>query len=98
MGAVENGGAVIGLTFVQFIITTVIMMIVLFIWRLIKGKPFGAAKGKRICKWNSIIIFLASIASTLLLKVGLIGGIGAIIYYFINKWTFVDEEDIENIQ
>ena len=94
----ENSSTYIMLGFLQFLITTVIMMIVPFIWRLINGEKFSANKGKRICKWNSIILFLASIASTLLLGIGLIGGLGAIIYYFINKWTFVDEEDIEGIR
>ena len=81
----ENSSTYIMLGFLQFLITT-------------DGKKFSANKGKRICKWNSIILFLASIASTLLLGIGLIGGLGAIIYYFINKWTFVDEEDIEGIR
>ena len=66
-------------------------MIVPFIWRVINRQPFTCEKGKKICKWNSIIVGIISIILYVIIEINLVGWIYAIIYYFINKWSFVDE-------
>lgn len=82
------------LALIDLVICSVAMMIVPFIWRIINKRRFELQKGKKICKWNSIIIFIISIIMTASGGVSIIGGLGAVMYYFINKWLFVDEEGI----
>lgn len=79
------------------LIVSFIMMLIPAIARIINKSRLEFNKGKKICKWNSVIFFILSIIiSTILLNgngfVG-IGGVGAFIFYFINKWIFVEETD-----
>ena len=84
------------LALIDILIYSFILMIVPFVWCLINGEKFDVVKGKKICKWNSIILFALSLAITILNSEPFgIGGVGAIIYYFINKWIFVDETKTE---
>lgn len=80
---------------IDLVACTLVLIIVPFTWRMINGKRFNCEKGKSICKWNSIIILVISIILMISIKFGFVGGIGAIIYYFINKWLFVDENTLE---
>lgn len=80
------------LAIIDLVICSVVMMIVPFIWRLVNKKRFSCQKGKKICKWNSIIIFIISIILSASNNISIVGGLGAIMYYFINKWLFVNEE------
>lgn len=80
------------LALIDLAICSVAMMIVPFIWRLVNKERFTCQKGKKICKWNSIIIFIISIILTASSGVSVIGGLGAVMYYFINKWLFVNED------
>ena len=82
------------LALIDLVIASVAMMIVPFIWRLINKELLPFKKGKRICMWNSIILFIVSIILSATSEISIIGGIGAVIYYFINKWLFVDYMNI----
>jgi len=72
---------------VSLCISTVVMMIVPFIVRMVKRKRLPSISGKRLCMWNSIVLFVLP----LIAGKQVVGGLGALIYYFINKWLFVDE-------
>ncbi len=86
------------LALIDLAICSFCLMIVPFIWRLINKKRFDIKKGKAICRWNSIIAFIISSILMAATDIGFVGGLGALIYYFINKWIFVDEKtNSENI-
>lgn len=89
------------LALIDLLICSVVLMIVPFIWRLVNKKIFDCVKGEKICKWNSIIAFIISIILNITMEISIIGGLGAVMYYFINKWLFVDEnlmpEDEEEV-
>ena len=77
-----------------------IMMLIPLICRLAHKERLEFKTGKKICKWNSIGMFILSVILTIAIDgngfVG-IGGVGALIFYFINKWTFVyDENYVQN--
>lgn len=84
------------LALIDLLICSVALMIVPFIWRLVNKERFDCVKGKKICKWNSIIIFIISIILNVTMEISIIGGLGAVMYYFINKWLFVDEKLISS--
>lgn len=77
-------------------VITAVMMIVPFICRLVNRERLETIKGKKICKWNSIGMFILSVVLTVALSDGNgfvgIGGVGALIFYYINKWVFVYDE------
>ena len=81
---------------IDVVIITSIMMIIPFICRLVNKERLDFIKGKKICKWNSIGMFILSVIMTVALDgngfVG-IGGVGALIFYYINKWLFVSDEN-----
>ena len=74
-------------------VISIIMMIVPLCFRLYNKAPLEYEKGEKICRYNSIIAFCLSIVLTIVVMNGNgffgIGGLGAIIYYFVNKWMFV---------
>ncbi|WP_292473468.1 zinc ribbon domain-containing protein [Methanosphaera sp.] len=78
---------------IDLLIISTMMMIVPFIWRLINKEKFELRKGKKICLWNSIILFVISMILMTIIHFSFIGGIGAIMYYFINKWLFVNYDE-----
>ncbi len=57
-----------------------------------KGK-LDYESGKKLCRNNSIVLFIISMISLGIIGFGAVGGVGAIIYYFINKWLFVEEKE-----
>jgi cell division protein FtsB len=67
------------------------MMVVPFIARMAKKEQLPYKSGKQLCMWNSIIMFVLSAVLLVLTEVNFIGGVGAIIFYFINKWIFVSD-------
>lgn len=81
------------------VITTVLvstqMVLIPLICRLVKKEKLPQKSGKQISLWNSIGMFLVSVViSTMQLPLPIgVGGMGALIFYFINKWLFVAEED-----
>lgn len=81
------------------VITTVLvstqMVLIPLICRLVKKEKLPPKSGKQISLWNSIGMFLVSVViSTMQLPLPIgVGGMGALIFYFINKWLFVAEED-----
>lgn len=84
-------------------IISAVMMIIPFIWRLVNGERLEFTKGKKICKWNSIGMFVLSIIISLAVLDGSgfmgIGGLGALMFYYINKWLFVyDETYVKSIK
>lgn len=81
----------------NMLLVSAVMMAVPFICRMVNKDKLPYKKGKRICLWNSIILFVMSSVLLAFVETGFIGGIGAIIFYFINKWVFVHQYDIENM-
>ena len=77
-------------TLLSLLFTSVVMMAVPFIYSIVKKGSISYDSGKRLCKWNSVILFVLSLLLMPLIGTSLIGGVGAIIYYFINKWVFID--------
>lgn len=78
--------------FIEFGITTIILMIVPLIYYY--NSNYNIEKAKSICKWNSIVIVLISAITW-----EWIGGIGwliALIYYFINLVLFASNTDENN--
>ena len=83
--------------FLDFCISCACMMFIPFICRLSEKKKIEYEEGRKICKWNSIILFIVSV----LLKMtqisgGFIGGPGALFFYFINKWLFVQDKEVKD--
>lgn len=73
---------------------TAVAMFIPLICSLVNRGSLQTKKGKRICIWNSIGMFCLSASLTAVLEtdgfIG-IGGVGAVMYYFINKWLFVSD-------
>ena len=67
------------------LLVSAMMMAVPGVCRLVKKERLPIKSGKRICLWNSILLFVIPT----ILGNNLIGGLGAICFYFINKWLFV---------
>ena len=82
--------------FFSMIITSIIMMIIPFLVRYSNKDLLEYNYGKKICIWNSISIFIISIVINITTngKYIIIGGLGALIYYFINMWLFVSERNV----
>ena len=82
---------------IDFLVINTLMTIVPFSLKLLK--KINTQNGKKICKYNSLIIFILSILTFIILKgpnyFG-IGGLGAIIYYFINMSLFVQDANSAN--
>ena len=74
-------------------IVSAIMMAIPLIVRLVNGQKLDNKFGKQLCMWNSIALFaLSTIAIFADLKqYAIIGGLGALEFYFINKWAFVKD-------
>ncbi|MBR6556898.1 MAG: hypothetical protein IKT60_05640, partial [Clostridia bacterium] len=81
----------------NMLLVSVVMMAVPFICRMVNKNKLPNRKGKRICLWNSIILFVLSCILLAFIETGFIGGIGAFIFYFINKWVFVHQYEIEKV-
>lgn len=85
---------------IDVLITCFIMTIVPLCVVLIKKGRLEVSFGKKICMWNSIIIFIISIVLSVIVLDGDgtmgIGGLGALMFYFINEWIFVDENKTTN--
>ena len=74
------------------LLTTIIMSAVPFVCRLFNKEKLPYTKGKKLCLWNSIILFFLSMVLQTVIALPFIGGIGALFFYFINKWLFVSSE------
>ena len=83
------------IAFWNVVIITVIMMVVPFVFMIINKGKMPNDKGKMVCKWNSIILFIISIILMAIKDMGFVGGFGAWLYYFVNKWLYVDENKEE---
>jgi len=79
---------ILGLCFSAFL-----SMTIPFACKVIRGEKLPHKKGKWICIFNSIFAFVVSIVLQGLYNILVVGGIGAIFYYFINKWMFVSDRD-----
>lgn len=75
-------------------LVSVVMMIIPVICRLANGQRLPYESGNKLCTWNSVGIFLASVACQAMeLPIPVaVGGLGALCFYFINKWLFVSEK------
>ena len=88
-----DAGYTLLLSLANLAITSFIMMLVPFICRLTNRGKLGYESGRRICKWNSIILFILASVALVVTGIIFVGGIGAVFYYFINKWLFVEDEE-----
>ncbi len=90
-------GKEVGLAFLtaalELLIISAITMAIPFVCKAIKGNRLARKKGKLLCLLNSIFLFIVPI---IIFGRGFLGGIGAIFFYFINKWMFVDESNINS--
>ena len=77
--------------FADLAICSFILMIIPLIFRIINNKTLSYEYGKKVCKYNSIIIFVICIILNFIFNntnyIG-IGVLGALIYYFINMSFF----------
>ena len=69
--------------------SALIAMTIPLVCRLIKGKKLSRKWGRLLCVVNSIVAVVISAILQEMFDILFVGGIGAIIYYFINKWLFV---------
>lgn len=76
-------------------VVSIILMVVPLVLVLINKDKLSTKNGKNICMWNSIIFLVISMILYSSNNLFFITFIDAIIYYFINKWLFVYDEDIE---
>lgn len=72
---------------------TLIAMTIPLVCRLVKGRKLSHKWGRLLCVVNSIIAVVISAILQEMFDILFVGGIGAIIYYFINKWLFVDSKE-----
>ena len=84
------------ITTANMLLISVVMMVIPFICRLVNKDKLPHKKGKRICLWNSIVLFVLSSLMLAVIETGFIGGVGAVIFYFINKWVFVHQYEVED--
>ncbi len=84
------------------LILTLIMIAIPAICVIFQKGKLRFEKGLKLCKWNSIILFIISIILTIFFMENNytdsffgIGGLGALMFYFINKWLFVANENEE---
>ena len=82
--------------FLDFCISCACMMFIPFICRLSEKKKIEYEEGRKICKWNSIILLIISLTMNVTVGVGIIGGLGALCFYFINKWLFVKDKEVKD--
>ena len=92
------GGYAFLLSLANLCLITAVMMLVPFITRIINRGKLPYASGKKLCLWNSIILFVVSVLLMAIVDIGFVGGVGALIYYFINKWIFVCDPNSAEIQ
>ena len=79
----------------DIIIYTFIAMLFPLIMRLKNNDKLDYKIGEKICMWNSIIIFFLSLIIKEEFNFFPIGGMGALIYFYINLWLFVDEKETD---
>jgi len=85
----KAGGYALLYSVIGLCCSALIAMIIPLACRLIMGKKLSHKWGKLLCVVNSIIALVISVILQELFDILFVGGIGAIIYYFINTWLFV---------
>lgn len=74
--------------FIDLIVATALMMSYPFVSRIINKEPIEYRECRTICIANSVILFIVSLILQITIGFNFIGGIGALIYYFINMSFF----------
>lgn len=77
------------LSLIDLIIFSAVNMFFPFIYRFLNKNLIEYNKGKKICLWNAIIIFLISYFYKSMYGEYIIGWIPIVVYYFVNMWIFV---------
>ena len=72
------------------------MVFIPFICRLSEKKRIEYEEGRKICKWNSIILLIISLSMKVTVGFAIVGGLGALFFYFINKWLFVQDKEVKD--
>ena len=85
---------------IDTLIITIVLTIIPIIFVIINKGKLNEIKGDKVCKWNSIIWFIIStiIAAASEGQIFGIGWLGAIMYYYINKWIFVSNSTSNHIK
>lgn len=77
---------------ITLVVLSAVMMAVPLVCKLVCSKLLAEEKGKKLCMWNSIAVFVLSFLLYMMeipIPVA-VGGVGALCFYFINKWIFVE--------
>lgn len=91
----NSGGYALLVALLNTLVVSCIMMAVPFVCKIVNRELLVFKTGKKICLWNSIILFIVSCVLTAEFDVGIIGGVGAVLFYFMNIWIFVEPDSSE---
>ena len=78
---------------INFVIVSVVMIMIPLVIYIVKKKKLEYEYGKKVCLYNSIGMFIISVLLQTFIGVGIIGGLGAIFYYYINMILFVSKKE-----
>lgn len=78
---------------INFVIVSVVMIIIPLVIYIVKKKKLEYEYGKKVCLYNSIGMFIISVLLQAFAGIGIIGGLGAIFYYYINMILFVSKKE-----
>jgi hypothetical protein len=82
------------LALLDLLLVSLVMMIIPGLCVLVGKGKMEYTKGTRICWFNSLILFAASYMMTAPAGISFVGGVGAILFCFINKWLFVQDPKV----
>lgn len=73
---------------IDIFVASIIMLCYPFVSRMVNKEQIEYYECKNICIWNSIIMLIISLISTATIGLGFVGGLGAVMYYYINMNLF----------
>lgn len=92
----DNGTAFLVATISLLVISGIMIAIPYGFYCKNNKRKLEYKNGKRICFWNSAGWFIVSVIVAMATRISLVGGLGVLMFYFINKWTFVETEEYKN--
>ena len=82
--------------FINVLFLTTVMIIIPLFFRLFNGSEISYQKGRKICLINSIVLLIISLFFDVTMNILFIGGLGVIVYYFVNMFWFVLPKDFSS--
>lgn len=73
---------------IDTVVASALMLCYPFVLRIINKEPIEYYECRSVCIGNSIIMFIISLILTEAIGLGFIGGLGAVMYYYINMNLF----------